>query len=125
MGGLAGSPLTAEDLRQNTVRFSMSRAWRLGNSVKLAQKEKRCPVNAALESQNGKLLISGKVGVIVFNSYCYYPLANDAPGEVSRQRAGRRLLIPLGYLHPGKCEHSEVQSHPSHIGLKLTEYKTT
>ena len=42
----------------------MSRAWRLGNSVKLAQKEKRCPVNAALESQNGKLLISGKVGVI-------------------------------------------------------------
>ncbi len=25
---------------------------------------------------------------------------------------GRGLLIPLGYLHPGKCEHSEVQSHP-------------
>ncbi len=25
---------------------------------------------------------------------------------------GRGLLIPLGYLHPAKCEHSEVQSHP-------------
>ena len=25
---------------------------------------------------------------------------------------GRGLLIPLGYLHPGKCEHSEMQSHP-------------
>ena len=25
---------------------------------------------------------------------------------------GRGLLIPLGYLHLGKCEHSEVQSHP-------------
>ncbi len=23
---------------------------------------------------------------------------------------GRGLLIPHGYLHPGKCEHSEVQS---------------
>ncbi len=29
--------------------------------------------------------------------------------------SGRGLLNPLGYLHPGKCEHSEVQSHsPSH-----------
>ena len=25
---------------------------------------------------------------------------------------GRGLLIPLGYLHTGKCEHNEVQSHP-------------
>ncbi len=24
---------------------------------------------------------------------------------------GRGLLIPLGYLHPDKCEHNEVQSH--------------
>ena len=28
---------------------------------------------------------------------------------------GRGLLIPLGYLHRGKCEHSEVQSQrPCH-----------
>ncbi len=26
---------------------------------------------------------------------------------------GRGLLIPLGYLRPGKCEHSEVQSQRS------------
>ena len=25
---------------------------------------------------------------------------------------GRALLIPLGYLSPGKCEHSEAQSYP-------------
>ncbi len=31
---------------------------------------------------------------------------------VSTLCPGRGLLIPLGYLHPGKCEHSEVQSHP-------------
>jgi DUF917 family protein len=67
LAGLACAPLTAEDLRKNTVMFSMSRAWRLGNAVKLAQKEKRCPVDAVLESQNGKLLISGKVCVTVFD----------------------------------------------------------
>ena len=35
-----------------------------------------------------------------------------ARGAVPGVSPGRRLLIPLGYLHPGKCEHSEVQSHP-------------
>ena len=30
-----------------------------------------------------------------------------------RVSPGQGLLIPLGYLHPGKCEHSGVQSHPS------------
>ena len=66
VAGLAGAPLTAEDIQQNTVKFSMSRAWHLGNAVKLARKQKQCPVHAAIESQNGKLLISGKVCCILF-----------------------------------------------------------
>ncbi len=37
------------------------------------------------------------------------PTARSAVPGVS---PGRGLLIPLGYSHPGKCEHSEVQSHP-------------
>ncbi len=37
------------------------------------------------------------------------PTARSAVPGVS---PGRGLLIPLGYLHPGKCEHSEVQNHP-------------
>ena len=32
-------------------------------------------------------------------------------------RPGRGLLIPLGYLHPGKCEHSEVQSTGAKQGV--------
>ena len=32
--------------------------------------------------------------------------------EPTARTVRRGLLIPLGYLHPGKCEHSEVQSHP-------------
>ena len=37
----------------------------------------------------------------------------------------RGLLIPLGYLHPGKCEHSEVQSHPHRYAhaLFFTDFK--
>ena len=34
------------------------------------------------------------------------------PEPTARSAFRRGLLIPLGYLHPGKCEHSEVQSHP-------------
>ena len=37
------------------------------------------------------------------------PTVRSAVLGVSPERG---LLIPLGYLHPGKCEHSEVQSHP-------------
>ena len=37
------------------------------------------------------------------------PTARSVPGV----SPGRGLLIPLGYSHPGKCEHMEVQSHPS------------
>ena len=39
------------------------------------------------------------------------PRANGAKRRSGRKPGGRGLLIPLGYLHPGKCEHSEVQSH--------------
>ena len=35
----------------------------------------------------------------------YIPRANG-------RKPGARVTNPLGYLHPGKCEHSEVQSHP-------------
>ncbi len=34
------------------------------------------------------------------------------PEPTARSAVRRGLLIPLGYLHPGKCEHSEVESHP-------------
>ena len=37
---------------------------------------------------------------------------NLIPEPTARSAVRRGLLIPLGYLHPGKCEHSEVQSHP-------------
>ena len=59
--GLAMTPLTAEQISRTCVKFSMSRAWHLGYAVKTAQTQKRCPVQAILDVQNGKLLMSGKV----------------------------------------------------------------
>ena len=41
----------------------------------------------------------------------FYPRANGAKRRSAR-KPGRGLLIPLGYLHPGECQHSEGQSHP-------------
>ena len=38
----------------------------------------------------------------------FHPGANGASACRSGRKTGARLLIPLGYLHPGKCEHSEV-----------------
>ncbi len=38
---------------------------------------------------------------------------------------GRGLLIPLGYLHPGKCEHREVQSHPPCHGRTTNDERRT
>ncbi len=42
------------------------------------------------------------------------------PELTARSAVRRGLLIPLGYLHPGKCEHSEVQSHRSCHGRFLS-----
>ncbi len=42
------------------------------------------------------------------------------PEPTARSAVRRGLLIPLGYLHPGKCEHSEVQSHRSCHGRFLS-----
>ncbi len=44
------------------------------------------------------------------------PTARSAVPGVS---PGRGLLIPHGYLHPGKCEHSEVQSSSMIAGASL------
>ncbi len=44
------------------------------------------------------------------------PTARSAVKGVS---PGRGLLIPHGYLHPGKCEHSEVQSSSMISGASL------
>ena len=42
------------------------------------------------------------------------------PEPTARSAVRRGLLIPLGYLHPGKCGHSEVQSHRSCHGRFLS-----
>ncbi len=47
------------------------------------------------------------------NVYTVNPEPPTARSAVPGVSPGRELLIPLGYIHPGKCEHREVQSHRS------------
>ena len=44
------------------VLLSLSRAWGLGRAVLRARREQRTPHEAVVESQNGRLLMTGKVG---------------------------------------------------------------
>ena len=46
--------------------------------------------------------------------------SNTCTAESNSVSPGRVLLIPLGYLPPGKCEHSEVQSHPKSSSMSWT-----
>ncbi len=41
------------------------------------------------------------------------------PEPTARSAVRRGLLIPHGYLHPRKCEHSEVQSSSMIAGASL------
>ena len=41
------------------------------------------------------------------------------PEPTARSAVRRGLLILHGYLHPGKCEHSEVQSSSMIAGASL------
>ncbi len=44
---------------------------------------------------------------------------NFIPEPTARSAVRRGLLIPLGYLHPGKSEHSEVKSPSMIAGASL------
>ena len=43
------------------ILYSLSRTWRLGNTVHRARHDKVSPVDRILQHENGKLLITGKV----------------------------------------------------------------
>ena len=43
------------------ILYSLSRTWRLGNTVLRARHDKVSPVDRILQHENGKLLITGKV----------------------------------------------------------------
>ncbi|XP_070576486.1 S-methyl thiohydantoin desulfurase-like [Ptychodera flava] len=63
-GGLSCSPMSKEDVMSTTVLYSLSRTCRLGKVVLAARKEKKDPIEAVLQQENGKLLINGKVSDI-------------------------------------------------------------
>lgn len=60
-GGVVLTSLNKGEVLHRTVLFSISRAWRIGNSVLLARKQKNDPIQAVLEDEGGTRLIAGKI----------------------------------------------------------------
>ncbi|KAL3860781.1 hypothetical protein ACJMK2_010851 [Sinanodonta woodiana] len=57
--------LNKEDLMNKTVKYSLSRAWRIGSSVLKARMRNESPVNAIIKQEKGKLLIVGKISDVL------------------------------------------------------------
>nr|XP_006811539.1 PREDICTED: uncharacterized protein LOC100375797 [Saccoglossus kowalevskii] len=60
-GALSCCTFNKEDIMSHSVKYSISRAWRLGQAVIHAKSIKADPIQAILKCENGKLLINGKV----------------------------------------------------------------
>ncbi len=58
-----------------------------------------------LELESHQMFLCGLMKKVSEDFFIPEPTARSAVPGVS---PGRGLLIPHGYLHPGKCEHSEV-----------------
>ena len=59
--GVSIGSLTAQQLTTTTCLFTVSRAWHIGSALLTARQKHEDPVKAVIDSQNGVLLISGKV----------------------------------------------------------------
>lgn len=64
-GGVTLSSFTKDEILHKTVLHSLSRAWRLGDTVLKARAENRSAVDAVLKCEKGKLLIYGKIQKIM------------------------------------------------------------
>ncbi|CAC5357367.1 unnamed protein product [Mytilus coruscus] len=61
MGGIILSTLTKSEVLNKTILLSYSRAWNLGNVIMTSRKEKTDPIEAIINHEDGKKLISGKI----------------------------------------------------------------
>ncbi|XP_045192722.2 uncharacterized protein LOC123549023 [Mercenaria mercenaria] len=64
-GGVVMSYFDKDQVLSSTVQYSTSHAWRIGDTVLRARAEKRSTVDAVVKSENGKLLVYGKITDVV------------------------------------------------------------
>ena len=58
---MASAPIEARHVKAFGIRNTVSQAWRIGSAIQAARQLKADPVTAVLESENGKLLFTGKI----------------------------------------------------------------
>ncbi|KAL4235016.1 hypothetical protein ACF0H5_006654 [Mactra antiquata] len=66
--GLTMSTFCKDDVMKKTIHYSLSHAWRIGDTIMKARSKNESPVDAITKSENGTLLIYGKVIDIVRES---------------------------------------------------------
>ncbi|KAL9952326.1 hypothetical protein ACROYT_G039563 [Oculina patagonica] len=66
-GCLVGFSLICDwrDVKEKCVLYSISRTWRLGNTVLRARHNKASPVDSIIHHEKGKLLITGKIAEVI------------------------------------------------------------
>lgn len=85
-GGMVLSHFKKEQIETSTVHFSLSRAWRIGDTVLRARAENQSAVDAVIKAVNGKMLIYGKI--------------NDVQRETTGGfNKGKIILQGLGEFH--------------------------
>ena len=52
-------------MKEKFVKYSLSRVWRVGNTVLRARYNKVSTVDSILQHESGKLLVTGKVCVTI------------------------------------------------------------
>ena len=67
--GGVGTPLTFNEVLNNCVMYSISKAWSLGRAVQRGRIAKADLVTTILDRAKGKLIISGKVVKHTSNKY--------------------------------------------------------
>ena len=61
LAGITFGRMQHSEVLSKCVLLSVSRAWGLGRAVLRARHEQRTPYEAVIESQHGRLLMTGKV----------------------------------------------------------------
>ena len=61
-----------KDVQEKCALHTLSRTWRLGNTVLRARHNKASPVDSILQHENGNLLIVGKVRSFPLPSFLFF-----------------------------------------------------
>lgn len=124
MGAIAGGfgyPITVKDLKEAAILGTVSFAERIGKAIRVAQREHRDPVAAALETAGGFRLFSGRIVDVARKTQKGWALGETRIAGVDAF-AGREMTVRFQNEHLVAIENDEiVVAVPDLIAILDTE----